>query len=75
MSEWIEESLQRPLAGIPARDWIEFLRRYSAEGDPDEIWRELRDRVRGRLDDDVESKSDEAMQSIERVVEILGPSE
>lgn len=26
MSDWIKDTLSRPLAGIPARDWIEFLR-------------------------------------------------
>ena len=75
MTEWIEATLQHPLAGIPARDWIEFLRRYSDDSDPDAIWAELHDRVRQRLHEDVEAKSTEAMRSVGRVVEILGSTE
>lgn len=72
MTEWIDETLQRPLAGIPTRDWIEFLRRYADDSDRDAIWHELHERVRQRLDEDVEAKSTEAMQSLGRVVDILG---
>lgn len=72
MVDWIEATLQQPLAGIPARDWIEFLRRYSDDSDPDAIWTELQERVRSRLQDDVETRSAEVMQSLGRVVEILG---
>lgn len=75
MTEWIEATLHRPLAGIPARDWIEFLRRYSDDSDPSAIWTELHERVRRRLNEDVEAKSTEAMQSLDRVVEILGGAE
>ena len=75
MTEWIEATLHRPLAGIPARDWIEFLRRYSDDSDPDAIWAELHDKVRQRLHEDVQARSTEAMQSLGRVVEILGGTE
>ena len=72
MDEWIADVRFKPLAGIPARDWIEFLRRYADDSDPHAIWEELHQRVRHRLDEDVKARSTEAMQSLGRVVDILG---
>lgn len=72
MDEWIDGVLRKPLAGIPARDWIEFLRRYADDSDPNAIWQDLHGRVRRRLDRDVEARSADAMQSLGRVVDILG---
>ncbi|MCY4102727.1 MAG: hypothetical protein OXG55_05595 [bacterium] len=75
MDEWIDGVLRKPLAGIPARDWIEFLRRYADDSDLNAIWQDLHGRVRRRLDRDVEARSADAMQSLGRVVDILGSIE
>ena len=75
MDEWIDRVLLKSLAGIPARDWIEFLRRYADDSDLDAIWEELHGRVRRRLDRDVEARSADAMDSLGRVVDILGGTE
>ncbi|MYE67074.1 MAG: hypothetical protein F4236_02535 [Acidimicrobiia bacterium] len=75
MDDWIDGVLRKPLAGIPARDWIEFLRRYADDSDLDAVWQDLHGRVRRRLDRDVEARSADAMQSLGRVVDILGGAE
>lgn len=72
MSGWVGETLREPLAGIPASDWIEFVKKHAEGSDPDEIRSALQAEVRARLAGRSERTAQEAADALERLLEALG---
>lgn len=67
MSEWLDVSLDTPLAGIAARHWIDFLSVFSESGDGDAVKR----RIAAMLRTHESSLSDEqALEIVSRLVEL-----
>ena len=71
MADWIQETLRQPLAGIPARDWISFIRKYADDSDPDEVRASLEQEVRQQLTGGSERAAREAMDALQRFVDVV----
>lgn len=71
MDDWVSETRRQPLAGIPAQDWIAFIRKYAEDSDPDEIWARLQADVRRQLAGGTEGAAREAMQALRRFVDVM----
>ena len=72
MAGWVDETLREPIAGIPARDWIEFVKRYAEGSDPDTVWEELQAIVRTRFASGSERAARDAADALGRLLESFG---
>ena len=74
MAEWIAATRRQPLAGIPAQDWIEFVKKYAEDSDPDEVLAKLQEEVRDRFVGGNEHRAREAMDLLRRFTELISSS-
>ena len=71
MDDWISETRRQPLAGIPAQDWIAFIRKYAEDSDPEEIWTKLQADMRRQLAGGTAGAAREATQALRRFVDVM----
>ena len=71
MDEWVNDTQRQPLAGIPAQDWVAFIRKYAEDSDPAEIWTKLQADVRRQLAGGTAETAREAMQALRRFVDVM----
>ncbi len=71
MDDWVSETRRQPLAGIPAQDWIAFIRRYAEDSDPEEIWTKLQVEARRQLAGGTADAAREATQALRRFVDLV----
>ena len=71
MDDWVNETRRQPLAGIPAQDWIAFIRKYAEDSDPEGIWTKLQAEARRQLAGGTADAAREATQALRRFVDLV----
>ena len=71
MQEWIDEQRRAPIAGIPARNWVEFLRRHVDQSDPQEVFDLLAREVEAGTASAEAPAAAEAMEALRRLIRAL----
>ncbi len=71
MDDWVAETRRQPLAGIPAQDWIAFIRKYAEDSDPEEIWAKLQADIRRQLAGGTAEAAEEATRALRRFVDLV----
>lgn len=75
MNDWTETTIRKPLAGIPVRDWITFLRRHTDHSDPDEVWSILSAEASAVLTQTNSARSEEILETLRRLTALLTANE
>ena len=71
MNDWIESAVRQPLAGIPVRDWIAFLRRHTDDSDPDAVWSILSSEASDALTQANSARAQEVLETLRRLTALL----
>lgn len=71
MREWIDGQRMVPIAGIPARNWVEFLRRHADQGDLQLVFEQLAREVETARGAAGTSAATEAMEALHRLIQAL----
>ena len=68
MKEWTDGQQKAPIAGIPARDWVEFLRRHVDQSDPQVVFDQLAREVEAATASAETRAAVEAMEALQRLI-------
>lgn len=73
MNDWVDNAIQQPLAGIPARDWAAFLRKHTDGSDPETVWSILDAEAFEALVGASTARAEEIRAAVRRLASLLGP--
>lgn len=72
MGDWVKDSLEAPVAGIPANDWVMFFRAYAERSDPASIRARLEAKYAAATNDGTEAGSARIVELLDELVDLLG---
>ena len=71
MRDWIDRKQMVPIAGIPARHWVEFFRRHGDQSDPHLVFEHLAKEVEAAKVSAGTSARAEVMEALQRLIKAL----
>ncbi len=71
MRDWIDRQQVAPIAGIPARNWVEFLRRHADQSDPQLVFDQLVKEVEAARDSAGTPALAQAMDALRHLIQAL----